>query len=60
MLYLSVLCRTKRSLDINFISTILTGVQGIQVEELWSLDQESFDQLKYARTHRYLGCILIN
>lgn len=26
------------------------GVQGIQVEELWSLDQESFDQLKYVRT----------
>ena len=35
------------------------GVQGIQVEELWSLDKESFDQLKYVLCHNEIQHVFI-
>ena len=28
------------------ISSCISGVQGLQVEELWSLEEESFEELK--------------
>jgi len=31
-----------------------TGVQGVQVEELWSLDPEQFENLKYINLISYL------
>ena len=37
---------------------ICAGVQGIQVEELWSLDKESFDQLKYVCHNEILHVVI--
>jgi len=32
--------------NVSLLCTILSGVQGVQVEELWSLDPEQFENLK--------------
>lgn len=32
----------------------VTGVKGVQVEELWSLDAEQFDNLMYVSSYIYI------
>ena len=35
-----------RAINLKVKFLYLLGVQGLQVEELWSLDEESFEQLR--------------